>query len=243
VARIRANYSNRSFSCGKPNSALLENAVAFITGCVTARRFPSICLAMLVGALSVGSADARSRSTQDSGLLTPIMNAAPTLAPFQHVRFCLRYPPDCKSDPTENKRIDLNEETLELLKRVNHSVNISIIPTPKSYGQNLRDRWTIAPDMGDCNDYAVTKRHQLIENGLPSKALRLAVVKTASGIGHLVLVVVTTKVDIVMDDLTEVIRPWQSTDYHWLKIQSATDSKFWYEVKVPAVGPSVSQAD
>src|SRR4030081_3364256 len=26
--------------------------------------------------------------------------------------------------------------------------------------------------------------------------------------------VVTTKGDIVMDDLTEAIRPWQSTDYH-----------------------------
>ena len=25
-----------------------------------------------------------------------------------------------------------------------------------------------------------------------------------------------------MDNLTEAIRPWQSTDYHWLKIQSAT---------------------
>ena len=35
-----------------------------------------------------------------------------------------------------------------------------------------------------------------------------------------------------MDNLTEVNRPWQSTDYHWLKIQSATDSKFWYEIKV-----------
>jgi Bacterial transglutaminase-like cysteine proteinase BTLCP len=46
-----------------------------------------------------------------------------------------------------------------------------------------------------------------------------------------------------MDNLTETIRPWQSTDYHWLKIQSATDSKFWYEIKAPAVGPSVSQAD
>jgi predicted transglutaminase-like cysteine proteinase len=69
------------------------------------------------------------------------------------------------------------------------------------------------------------------------------VVKTASGIGHLVLVVVTTKGDIVLDNLTEVIRPWQSTDYHWLKIQSASDSKFWYEIKAPAVGPSVSQAD
>jgi predicted transglutaminase-like cysteine proteinase len=198
---------------------------------------------MFVGALSAGSADARNRSLPESTSLTPIVEASPTLAPFQHVRFCLRYPSDCKSNPTENERIDLDAQTTELLKRVNQSVNMSIIPTPKSYGPNLGDGWTIAPDMGDCNDYAVTKRHELLENGLPSKALRLSVVKTASGIGHLVLVVVTTKGDIVMDNLTEVIRPWQSTDYHWLKIQSATDSKFWYEIKVPAAGPSVSLAD
>jgi predicted transglutaminase-like cysteine proteinase len=208
-----------------------------------ARRFRLICLTMFAGALSVGSADARSRSLQDSNLLTPIMDASPTLAPFQHVRFCLRYPSDCKSDPTESERIDLNAETSELLKRVNHSVNMSIIPTPKSYGPNLGDGWTIAPEMGDCNDYAVTKRHELLEKGLPSRALRLSVVKTASRIGHLVLVVVTTKGDIVMDDLTEVIRPWQSTDYHWLKIQSATDSKFWHEIKRPAIRRSVSHAD
>ena len=208
-----------------------------------ARRFPSILIAILAGTLSAGNADARNRSAQDSNLLTPIMDASPTLAPFQHVRFCLRYPSDCKSNPAENDHIDLDAETSELLKRVNHSVNLSIIPTVKDYGPNLGDGWTIAPDTGDCNDYAVTKRHQLLESGLPSKALRLSVVKTASGIGHLVLVVVTTKGDVVMDNLTEVIRPWQSTDYHWLKIQSAIDSKFWYEVKAPAVGPSVSQAE
>jgi Predicted periplasmic protein len=208
-----------------------------------ARCFPSILFAIFAGTLSAGHADARDRSAQDSNLLTPIVDASPTLAPFQHVRFCLRYPSDCKSDPAENERVDLNAETLELLKRVNHSVNMSIIPAPKSYGPNLADGWRIAPEMGDCNDYAVTKRHELIESGLPSKALRLSVVKTAWGIGHLVLVVVTTKGDIVMDDLTEVIRPWQGTDYHWLKIQSATDSKFWYKIKGSAVGPSVSQAN
>src|ERR1700716_1932821 len=203
-----------------------------------ARRFPSILFAILAGTLSAGNADARNRSAQDSNLLTPIMDASPTLAPFQHVRFCLRYPSDCKTNPTENERIDLDAQTSELLKRVNHSVNISIIPTPKSYGPNLGDGWTIAPDMGDCNDYAVTKRHELLENGLPSKALRLSVVKTASGIGHLVLVVVRTKGDVVVDDPTEVIRSWQSTDYHWLKVQSATDSKFWYQIKGAAVRPS-----
>jgi len=200
-------------------------------------------LAILAGAITAGSADARSRSPQDSNLLTPIVDASPTLAPFQHVRFCLRYPSDCKSNPAENDRIDLSAETSELLNRVNHSVNLSIAPMLKSYGSNLEDGWTIAPGAGDCNDYAVTKRHELLESGLPSKALRLSVVKTASGIGHLVLVVATTKGDLVLDNLTEVIRPWQNTDYHWLKIQSATDSKYWYEIKAPAIGPSISLAD
>jgi len=207
------------------------------------RRFLSIFLAIFAAAFSAGSADARSRSIQDSNILTPIEDASPTLAPFQHVRFCLRYPSDCKSNPTENERIELNAQTLDLLKRVNQSVNASIIPEMKSYGPDLQDGWTIAPNMGDCNDYAVTKRHELLDSGLPSRALRLSVVKTASGIGHLVLVVVTTKGDIVMDNLTETIRPWQSTDYQWLKIQSATDARFWYEVKAPSAGPSVSQPD
>jgi len=207
-----------------------------------ARRSP-IFIAIFACALSAGSADARSRSPQDQNLLTPIVDASPTLAPFQHVRFCLRYPSDCKSNPAENERIDLSAETSELLKRVNNDVNMSIAPMLKSYGSNLEDGWAIAPGSGDCNDYAVTKRHELLESGLPSKALRLSVVKTASGIGHLVLVVATTKGDLVLDNLTEVIRPWQSTDYHWLKIQSATDSKFWYEIKAPAVGLSVSLAD
>jgi predicted transglutaminase-like cysteine proteinase len=208
-----------------------------------ARRFPSIFLAIFAVLLSAGNADARSRSSQDSNAPAPIVDASPTLAPFQHVRFCLRYPSDCKSDPTEHDRVELNAETSELLKRVNHGVNISIIPTSKSYGANLGDGWTIAPDMGDCNDYAVTKRHALLESGLPSKALRLSVVRTATGIGHLVLVVATTRGDIVMDNLTEAIRPWQSTGYHWLKIQSATDSRFWFEVKAPASGPPMSQAE
>jgi predicted transglutaminase-like cysteine proteinase len=101
-----------------------------------ARRFSSILLAALAGTLSVGGADARSRSPQDSTLSTPIEAASPTLAPFQHVRFCLRYPSDCKSNPTENERIDLNAETSELLKRVNHSVNISIIPTPNVWPES-----------------------------------------------------------------------------------------------------------
>jgi predicted transglutaminase-like cysteine proteinase len=201
----------------------------------------SIFLAIITGAFFIGCAEARNRSPQDSNLLTPIMDASPTLAPFQHVRFCLHYPSDCKSDTSGTERIEFNAEISELLKRVNRSVNMSIAPTTKGYGSNLGEGWTIAPGTGDCNDYAVTKRHELLENGLPSKALRLSVVKTTSGLGHLVLVVVTTKGDIVLDNLTEVIRPWQSTDYQWIKVQSTSDPRFWNEIKSPGIGP-MSQA-
>ena len=195
---------------------------------------------ILMSSIFANTADARNRLLQDADPIIPIAEASPILAPFQHVRFCLRYPDDCKSNPTENGRIDLNEATLKLLDRVNRDVNAAINPMVKAYGSDIQDGWTISPAMGDCNDYAVTKRHELLQNGLPAQALRLSVVKTASGIGHLVLVVVTTKGDLVLDNLTETIRPWQNTDYHWLKIQSATDARFWYEVK--ATSPSVSQA-
>src|ERR1700704_975242 len=76
AVRIR---TDRAFSYGKPNSTLLENSIASITGCFMARRFPSICLAMLAGALFAGSADVLSRPLQDSNSLTPIVEEAPTL--------------------------------------------------------------------------------------------------------------------------------------------------------------------
>ncbi len=139
--------------------------------------------------------------------------------------------------------IELNVETSELVKRINHSVNAAIVPVYKHAAIELQDGWTIAPIAGDCNDYAVTKRHELLQSGLPAKALRLAVVKTASGIGHLVLVVATTKGYLVLDNLTKIIRPWQSTDYHWLKIQSTSDARYWYDIKLPVVAFSYSDRE
>jgi len=207
-----------------------------------ARRAQAISLFIIVAStLFAGRADARSRLLQDSSPSTPIVISSPTLAPFQHVRFCLHYPSECKSELREADRFDMNAGVADLLTRVNHDVNTAINPTVKSYGSDLRNGWTIAPASGDCNDYAVTKRHDLIAGGLPAKALRLAVVRTASGTGHLVLVVATTSGDLVMDNLTDAIRSWNDTNYRWLKIQSSSDARFWYEIKGPATEASGPQ--
>jgi predicted transglutaminase-like cysteine proteinase len=204
-----------------------------------ARRARTISLFIVVASTFFATAaDARSRLAQDTIPQTPIVLSSPTLAPFQHVRFCLHYPSECKSELRGPDRIDMNAEVTDLLKRVNHGVNTAVSPIVKSYGSDLRNGWTIAPASGDCNDYAVTKRHDLIEGGLPAKALRLSVVRTAAGTGHLVLVVATTSGDLVMDNLTDAIRPWNGTNYRWLKIQSSTDARFWYEIKGPAMEAS-----
>jgi len=119
-------------------------------------RFTSAMLPIfLASSLTAGVAEARHRLPQDTSSLAPIAEGSPTLAPFQHVRFCLRYPSDCKSDPTGNERIDLSTENAELLNRINRDVNAQINPIVKNYGRDLQDGWTIAPAMGDCNDYAV----------------------------------------------------------------------------------------
>jgi predicted transglutaminase-like cysteine proteinase len=210
-------------------------------GAVT--RITSVTLLFLTAAagLLAGGADARSRPAHTPAVPALLVETSPSLAPFQHVRFCLRYPADCKTNLTEDERIELTGENSELLDRVNRDVNAAIAPEEKGYGKNLREAWTIAPFWGDCNDYAVTKRHELLRSGLPARALRLAVVKTKSGDGHLVLLVATTKGDLMLDNLTDAVLPWQSADYQWMKMQSASDARSWYEVKVS--GASVSPPD
>jgi predicted transglutaminase-like cysteine proteinase len=198
-----------------------------------ARLTPGTLLISVVSSgLLLGGAHARSRPVHDTAAPASLVETSPSLAPFQHVRFCLRYPADCRSDSTEDEHIDLTDGNSELLGRVNRSVNAAIVPMQKSYVESLQEGWRIAPLMGDCNDYAVTKRHELLQSGLPAKALRLAVVMTRSGSGHLVLLVATTKGGLVLDNLTDEIVPWQATAYRWLKMQSGIDARYWYEVEV-----------
>jgi len=198
----------------------------------------TLLFSIVAGGLASGDAAAGSRPPRDPAVPAALVETSPSLAPFQHVRFCLRYPDDCRSNLAEDERIDLTSERSELLDRVNRRVNGDIAPVRKHYGQDLQETWTIAPFEGDCNDYAVTKRHELLLSGLPAKALRLAVVRTKAGSGHLVLLVATTRGELVLDSLTEAIVPWQTTNYQWMKIQSASDPRSWHGVRVS--GPSVS---
>ena len=53
------------------------------------------------------------------------------------------------------------------LKEVNQTVNASIVPEPNTEGL-AGEKWLINPARGDCNDYAVSKRFELLERGWPA---------------------------------------------------------------------------
>ena len=157
----------------------------------------------------------------------------PALPSLAHARFCLRYPKDCEPARMTVRRgpILVTNERHASLVAVNASVNRSIIPEYQS-SSPLSEAWIIAPERGDCNDYAVTKRHELLTRGWPSSSLLLAEVVVTTGEHHLVLVVRTRDGDLVLDNLTSAIRHWSATPYAWVKMQSPKDPKIWWTIRV-----------
>jgi predicted transglutaminase-like cysteine proteinase len=155
----------------------------------------------------------------------------PTLAPMAFTQFCLRYPGDCKPQQVlfGDGRIVLNALRWSELETVNRAVNASIHPERNEEGL-AGEKWLLSPARGDCNDYAVTKRHQLIARGWPARDVLLSEVVTGSGEHHVVTVVRTSGGDFVLDNLTDRIMPWSRTPYRWVRIQTPRNPNYWASI-------------
>jgi len=166
------------------------------------------------------------------GQLERVPQDTPTLAPMAHTMFCMKYPKECevRKIAFRGTKLDLTEDRLADLTAVNLKVNRNIRPERNALGL-AGEKWLISPTSGDCNDYAVTKRHELLEKGWPSRSLLLAEVVMPSGEHHLVVVVRTKQGDLVLDNMASSIRPWAQTPYRWVRIQSASNPRFWSSVK------------
>jgi predicted transglutaminase-like cysteine proteinase len=157
----------------------------------------------------------------------------PVLAPMAFVRFCIRYPQDCKVHRMAFRPVPvtLTKTRKAELVKVNRDVNRAIRPQENLNGV-MAEEWLVAPREGDCNDYAVTKRHELLARGWPSRSLLLAEVVVPSGEHHLVLVVRTREDDVVLDSLSWTIRPVSQIHYQWVRAQQAGNPKFWSTINV-----------
>jgi predicted transglutaminase-like cysteine proteinase len=162
------------------------------------------------------------------GAIQYIKFDAPTLPPMAFTMFCLKYTEECKPRRMvfRGGRLKLTAERWADLREVNHSVNTGIRPQANLEGL-AGEKWLLHPASGDCNDYAVTKRHELIARGWPARAVLLSEVVTNWGEHHLVVVVRTFSGDLVLDNLTENIMPWSRKPYRWVRIQMPKNPNYW----------------
>lgn len=161
----------------------------------------------------------------------------PALAPLRYVAFCLRYPAECRAGSRfRGGPVALTPERWADLVEVNRAVNRGIVPE-RNEGGLATEEWLIDPKRGDCNDYAVSKRHRLIERGWPPRALLLSEVVVRSGEHHLVVLVRTRAGDLVLDNLNWNVLPWAKTPYRWLRMQRPGTAHYW--AAVAAAGPGV----
>jgi len=148
-------------------------------------------------------------------------------APPGFLDSCRRYQWFCTNRTTGARPIG-QADLLDLARKINRRVNFSVSPLsdPENYG--VADYWTLpANGNGDCEDFVLQKYKLLLDAGVDSRDLSIAVVLDRQGNNHAVLVLRHSSGDLVLDSLSRRIRPWNQTGYTYLAMQSGGDKTQW----------------
>jgi predicted transglutaminase-like cysteine proteinase len=157
-------------------------------------------------------------------------------APVGFVSACHRYQWLCSN--TAGRDMD-DPEALSLLKRVNGHVNMTVASADDASVYGRQDFWSLPTGgRGDCEDYALQKKKDLIDAGFRSDHLAISVVLDRNGHNHAVLLARLKSGDFVLDNLSGSVRSWESTGYTFLARQSFENQRVW---KVILAGPRARQ--
>lgn len=190
-------------------------------------------LAIMIGGIQWAGAGRMALPATLQALNQHIELGSPTLPPFAYTAFCLRYEAECLQRRSfRGGPVRLTEDRWAALQEVNRAVNLAIVPARNELGL-AGEEWVINPNRGDCNDYAVSKRHELLRRGWPARVLLLSEVVISSGEHHLVLLVRTRSGDFVLDNLTPQIKPWSQMPYRWVRVQIPGNHRLWATISRP----------
>jgi predicted transglutaminase-like cysteine proteinase len=196
-------------------------------------------LAVWCGLLSASAA-----SAQDVAALTTFERPVPYMRmyglaqpPYGFIRFCENTPDECNPALQEDSRFYASPERLSELDDVNRRVNRAIEPRTDLEIYGVNEYWTLPSKYGDCEDYALLKRHDLMRMGWPSSALLMTVVRDEKGEGHAVLTARTAQGDFVLDNKIDDVRLWSRTPYEFVMRQSYINPRVWVSLD-PSQGTS-----
>jgi predicted transglutaminase-like cysteine proteinase len=153
-----------------------------------------------------------------------------TTRPAGHNEFCKRYPAECRVKTRKEPRVHLTAERWNELVEVNNLVNWAVTPVTDEELFGKEEAWVYPTTKGDCEDFVLEKRRDLIKRGWPVGALLITVVRQTNGDGHAVLTALTDRGDLVLDNLEPQVKVWSQTEYQYVKRQSEMDSGRWVAI-------------
>ncbi len=122
-------------------------------------------------------------------------------------------------------------DRLKMLERVDRYVNGNVRQATDMEVYGVEEYWNrsgVGPGArGDCEDLAIEKRMELIDQGFPPEDLFYAVAYRRDIGLHAVLVAHTEMGDLVLDSLSTYITVWNRAPYTWVKRQSQANSMVW----------------
>lgn len=164
--------------------------------------------------------------------------------PVGHYELCQRVPEECRQTTGKRQPIDLTPTVWAAMVNVNNAVNTKVTPHTDFEIWGREEYWSYPDGVGDCEDYVLEKRRQLMTLGVPAGDLLITVVRQPNGDGHAVLTVRTSRGDFILDNLEPRILAWHETEYTYLKRQSERNSGVWVSIndgRAVAVGSVPSQ--
>jgi len=155
-------------------------------------------------------------------------------APWGWTDFCMRHSDECNVPDSPIVSISLTTERWKLIQDINTGVNASIHEASDQDVYSAPERWEYPTSgAGDCEDFALEKRKQLINAGLPRQALLMTVVTDENGFGHAILTVRTSNGDFELDNRTDRVLAWEATGYGFVKQQAQDNPNHWVRLGGP----------
>ncbi|RCW84473.1 transglutaminase-like cysteine peptidase [Phyllobacterium bourgognense] len=192
-----------------------------VAGVVKAMGF---AVALVVGTLGTNSAFASEAFMTTGGL---------TSQPIGHYEFCKRLPEECSIRSRNVMPEKMNHDFWQLIVNVNSNDNHKIKPLTDMEIYGVEEYWAYPDKVGDCEDYVLLKRRDLMQSGISPANLLITVVRKPDGEGHAVLTVRTDKGDFVLDNLVDGVKNWSETPYTYLKRQATNNSGRWVSIEAP----------
>ncbi|MFY0633091.1 MAG: transglutaminase-like cysteine peptidase [Vannielia sp.] len=156
-----------------------------------------------------------------AGLYLVAARSAP--APSGAKRLCAEFAWACQARSGPERPSEV-----ALVRRVNRAINATTREVSDRSQYAREEHWALPTKRGgDCEDFALVKKRELIRQGVAPARLLIATALDRQRRSHAVLIYRGAGGDLVLDNQTDSLRGWQQTGYVFLRMQNPADPRRW----------------